>query len=57
MLKVNVRKFNREMYSFMDVLPIIVFNKKTGKSLFIVYPMKGGDEVVTIQPNKRKSRV
>ena len=31
------------MYYYLDHLPIVVYNKKTGVPLFIVYPVKGDD--------------
>lgn len=59
MLKINVRQFNRKMYLYLKDLPIIVYNKKTGMSLFVVYPIiKEGSDVDAITKSKqRKSRV
>ena len=51
MLRVNVRQFNREMYSFLKSLPIIVYNKKTKKDLFKVVEI-GGAEIDTIQQHE-----
>ena len=34
MLRVSVRTFNREMYSYLDKLPLVVYNKRTKKDLF-----------------------
>lgn len=51
MLRVNVRQFNRGMYSFLKSLPIIVYNKKTKKDLFKVVEI-GGDKVDTFQSDK-----
>lgn len=35
---VNVKKFNRHMYDYVDKLPLIVENAKTGEPKFIVLP-------------------
>lgn len=55
MLRVNVRQFNREMYSCLDSLPIIVYNKRTGVDLFKVLPIKGGVIRDIIQSYKKRS--
>jgi hypothetical protein len=56
MLKINVRQFNRKMYDFIDLLPIIVYNKKTGVELFIVYPViKKGSDVNDIVQSKQET--
>lgn len=49
--KVNVRQFNRNMYFYLSILPIIVYNKKTNKDLFKVVKVKSDDEK-NVQPNK-----
>ena len=36
MLRVTVRKFNREMYACLAYLPLVVYNKRTNKDLFKV---------------------
>lgn len=36
MQRVSVREFNRKMYFYIKNLPVIVYNKKTGKNLFKV---------------------
>jgi len=49
---VNIKKFNRHMYDYMDKLPLIVENAKTGQPKFIVLPpderiitaLRGGEE-------------
>ena len=42
MLRVSIREFNRRMYFYLKNLPIIVFNKRTGEDLFIIFELKGG---------------
>jgi len=43
MIRVNIRKFSRNVYSYLDKLPVVVYNKRTKKDIFIVTsPKKGG---------------
>jgi len=56
MLKINVRQFNRKMYLYLKDLPIIVYNKKTGVELFVVYPVIGGKDAI-IKSKQDPSRV
>lgn len=59
--RVNVRKFSREMYSFLDKLPLAVYNKVTGKVLFVVISARKGGQLYefstedALQSEKRKS--
>lgn len=57
--KVSIREFNRNMYHYLDKLPIIVENLKTGEEIFIVKKYKrnkGGelDEIRTKNSSKQK---
>ena len=38
MEKINIRKFSRGVYTYIKDLPILVYNKKTGKVMFLVVP-------------------
>ena len=41
MQKVSIREFNRNMYVYIKKLPVVVYNIKTGRDLFLV--MKIGE--------------
>ena len=41
MEKISIREFNRRMYHYINRLPVIVENLKTGKELFIVKKIGG----------------
>ena len=55
---INIRKFSRKMYSYLNDLPVAVYNKRTGKIMFVVIsPEKGGKYIDSqtkdsIQSNK-----
>ena len=40
--KINIRKFSRRIYSHIKELPIAVYNKRTGKVMFLVIPIEDG---------------
>lgn len=37
-MKTNIRKFCRNIYFYLDKLPVTVYNLKTDKVVFIVIP-------------------
>jgi len=41
--KVSIREFSRRMYHYINKLPVIVENMRTGEDLFFVTKIKGGD--------------
>ena len=47
--KVNIRSFSRHLYTYMDDLPIIVYNKYAKKPLFVVISVEDGGELYGIQ--------
>lgn len=60
MKKVNIRRFSRNMYSYLDNLPVAVYNKRTGRILFVIISDKKGSEIYaslrtesSIQPKTR----
>jgi len=57
MLKINVRQFNRKMYPCLKDMPFVVYNKKTGVDLFVVYPVKGGAVDAVIQSDRQASGI
>ena len=40
--KINIRKFSRRMYSYLDELPLAVYNKRTGKIMFYIISKEKG---------------
>ena len=42
--KIYIRKFSRRIYSYIGDLPIAVYNKRTGETMFLVIPVKDGDK-------------
>ena len=45
MKKINIRKFSRGLYSYLDKLPLVVYNKRTNKIMFVVISEKKGKEI------------
>lgn len=41
--RVSIRNFSRHLYTYINALPLLVYNKRTGKALFVVMPPDGGD--------------
>ena len=58
--KVNIRKFSRGLYQFLDKLPIAVYNSKTREIIFVVISKKKGSEIYelptsdSLQPHRKK---
>ena len=46
--KINIRKFSREMYSYLNKLPLAVYNKRTGELMFVVISAKKGIKLYEI---------
>ena len=49
--RVNIRAFSRSMYSHTQHLPLEVYNKKTGKTVFVVISPKEGSDVYAVETN------
>jgi len=47
--KVNIRKFSRRMYSYLDELPLAVYNKRTGKIMFYIISKEKGGKYFDLQ--------
>ena len=60
MKEINIREFSRNMYSYLDDLPVAVYNSRTKTVVFLVIsPEKGGEynDIRTknsIQPKRRR---
>lgn len=59
--KVNIREFQRSFYKYAGDFPLLVFNSKTGKPVFVVISPKEGGEMYdirtesSVQPNGQKN--
>lgn len=40
----SIRKFSRNVYSYLKDLPVLVYNKRTGKVVFVVISPEKGKE-------------
>lgn len=40
--KINIREFSRNIYSHIKDLPVVVYNKKSGETVFIVISKEEG---------------
>jgi hypothetical protein len=45
MKKVNVRRFSRNMYTYLKNLPVAVYDKRTGRVKFVIISGKKGSEI------------
>jgi len=56
MKKISIREFNRRMYHYINKLPVIVQNLKTGEDLFIVKKIGGVDNEIRTKDTGKQDR-